>query len=134
MRISDWSSDVCSSDLVSYLSLPKTADADNDGKADKPVPMVLLVHGGPWALDAYGYSAYDQWLANRGYAVLSVNYRGSTGFGKDFVNKSHHEWPGKMHDDLIDAVQWAVPQGAPTPAQVETMGGRLVGRGYSREE
>src|SRR5690606_6287279 len=71
--------------LVSYLTLPAHADADADGKADAPVPMVLLVHGGPWARDAYGYSSYDQWLANRGYAVLSVNYRGSTGFGKEFT-------------------------------------------------
>src|SRR3546814_757041 len=105
----------------------KTADADNDGKADKPVPMVLLVHGGPWARDAYGYSAYDQWLANRGYAVPSVNYRGSTGFGKDFVNKSNHEWAGKMHDDLIDAVQWAVQQGVTTPDKVAIMGGSYGG-------
>src|SRR3546814_17026639 len=105
MRISDWSSDVCSSDL----------------------PMVLLVHGGPWARDAYGYSAYDQWLANRGYAVLSVNYRGSTGFGKDFVNKSNHEWAGKMHDDLIDAVRWAVQQGVTTPDKVAIMGGSYGG-------
>src|SRR3546814_8129417 len=87
-----WPQEIKSRDgltLVSYLSLPKTADADNDGTADKPVPMVLLVHGGPWARDAYGYSAYDQWLANRGYAVLSVNYRGPTGFGKDFRSEEH---------------------------------------------
>src|SRR5690606_490990 len=68
--------------LVSYLTLPAHADRDGDGKADQPVPMVLLVHGGPWARDMYGYSSQDQWLANRGYAVLSVNFRGSTGFGK----------------------------------------------------
>src|SRR3546814_17840806 len=73
-----------------------------DGKAEQPVPRVRRVHGGPWARDAYGYSAYDQGLANHGYAVLSVNYRGSAGFGKDFVNKSNHEWAGKMHDDLIE--------------------------------
>ncbi|HEY0063034.1 MAG TPA: hypothetical protein VGC21_13005 [Telluria sp.] len=60
--------------LVSYLSLPKGAKG--------PVPMVLFVHGGPWARDYYGYHSYHQWLANRGYAVLSVNFRGSTGFGK----------------------------------------------------
>src|SRR3546814_11180657 len=126
-----WPQEIKSRDgltLVSYLSLPKTADADNDGKADKPVPMVLLVHGGPWARDAYGYSAYDQWLANRGYAVLSVNYRGSTGFGKDFVNKSNHEWAGKKPDDLIDAVPWAVQQ-----TSAECRGGkRCVRTGGSR--
>jgi dipeptidyl aminopeptidase/acylaminoacyl peptidase len=90
-----WPQEVRSRDgktLVSYLTLPPHADTNGDGKADRPVPMVLLVHGGPWARDAYGYSSYDQWLANRGYAVLSVNFRGSTGFGKDFTNAGDGEW------------------------------------------
>ena len=113
--------------LVSYLTLPPHADADRDGKADRPVPLVLLVHGGPWARDAYGYSSYDQWLANRGYAVLSVNFRGSTGFGKDFTNAGDGEWAGKMHDDLIDAVQWAVDEGVTTPDKVAIMGGSYGG-------
>src|SRR5690606_20366737 len=94
---------------------------------DRPVPMVLLVHGGPWARDAYGYSSYDQWLANRGYAVLSVNFRGSTGFGKDFTNAGDGEWAGKMHDDLIDAVQWAVDTGVTTQDKVAIMGGSYGG-------
>ena len=125
-----WPQEVRSRDgktLVSYLSLPPHADADRDGKADRPVPMVLLVHGGPWARDAYGYSSYDQWLANRGYAVLSVNFRGSTGFGKDFTNAGDGEWAGKMHDDLIDAVQWAVAEGVTTPDKVAIMGGSYGG-------
>ncbi|MGO3128005.1 MAG: alpha/beta fold hydrolase [Luteimonas sp.] len=113
--------------LVSYLTLPKHADANNDGKADAPVPMVLLVHGGPWARDGYGYSSMDQWLANRGYAVLSVNFRGSTGFGKDFTNAGNGEWAGKMHDDLIDAVQWAVDSGVTTLDKVAIMGGSYGG-------
>src|SRR5690606_38064325 len=113
--------------LVSYLTLPAHADPDGDGKADRPVPMVLLVHGGPWARDAYGYSSYDQWLANRGYAVLSVNYRGSTGFGKEFTNAGDGEWAGKMHDDLIDAVQWAVESGVTTADKVAIMGGSYGG-------
>src|SRR5690606_4510054 len=71
--------------LVGYLTLPARADRAGDGKPDVAVPMVLRVHGGPWARDYYGYSSYDQWLANRGYAVLSVNCRGSTGFGKAFT-------------------------------------------------
>ena len=102
-------------------------DPDGDGTADTAVPMVLFVHGGPWARDSYGYSSYGQWLANRGYAVLQVNYRGSTGFGKDFVNQSNHEWAGKMHDDLIDAVQWAIDQGVTTREQVAIMGGSYGG-------
>ena len=68
--------------LVSYLSLPPGSDANGDGVPEAPVPLVLNVHGGPWARDAYGFDNEHQWLANRGYAVLSVNYRGSTGFGK----------------------------------------------------
>lgn len=113
--------------LISYLTLPKAADANADGKADKPVPLVLLVHGGPWARDQYGYAGYPQWLANRGYAVLSVNYRGSAGFGKTFINAADREWAGKMHDDLIDAVDWAVKQGVTTKDQVAIMGGSYGG-------
>ena len=88
--------------LVSYLSIPP--DKDNNGTPSEVLPMVLLVHGGPWARDYYGYNAIHQWLANRGYAVLSVNFRGSTGYGKDFINAGIQEWAGKMHNDLIDAV------------------------------
>jgi dipeptidyl aminopeptidase/acylaminoacyl peptidase len=125
-----WPQEIKSRDgltLVSYLTLPKTADANNDGKPDAPSPMVLFVHGGPWARDGYGYSGYPQWLANRGYAVLQVNYRGSTGFGKDFVNKSDQQWAAKMHDDLIDAVEWAVKNGVTTKDQVAIMGGSYGG-------
>ena len=67
-----------------------------------------MVHGGPWARDVYGYNSTHQWLANRGYAVLSVNYRGSTGFGKSFIAAGDRQWATTMHDDLIDAVGWAV--------------------------
>ena len=74
--------------------------------------MILDVHGGPWARDDWGFNPYHQWLANRGYAVLSVNYRGSTGFGKEFINAANGEWAAKMHDDLLDAVTWAVGKGS----------------------
>ncbi|NYE63352.1 dipeptidyl aminopeptidase/acylaminoacyl peptidase [Duganella sp. 1224] len=113
--------------LVSYLTLPKAADPQGTGKAARPVPMVLLVHGGPWARDGYGYNSYHQWLANRGYAVLSVNYRGSTGFGKKFISAGDLQWGRKMHDDLIDAVAWAVQQGVTTPDKVAIMGGSYGG-------
>src|SRR5207248_10013561 len=79
-------------------------------KPAKPLPTVLLVHGGPWARDGWGYDPMHQWLANRGYAVLSVNFRGSTGLGKKFVNAGNKEWGAKMHDDLLDAVSWATEQ------------------------
>lgn len=128
--VAQWPQEIPSRDgktLVSYLTLPRGADADNDGKADKPVPMVLLVHGGPWSRNAYGYSNSNQWLANRGYAVLSVNFRGSTGFGKEFTNAGNGEWAAKMHDDLIDAVHWAVKQGVTSPDKVAIMGGSYGG-------
>ncbi len=111
--------------LVSYYTLPRALD--DGGKAKAPAPMVLMVHGGPWARDSWGYDPYHQWLANRGYAVLSVNFRGSTGFGKGFVNAGDREWAGKMHDDLLDAVKWAVDQKLTTPEQVAIMGGSYGG-------
>ena len=113
--------------LPSYLTLPPGADANRDGKPDRAVPMVLLVHGGPWARDGYGYNSAHQLLANRGYAVLSVNFRGSTGFGKDFVTASNLQWGRKMHDDLIDATEWAVAQGVTTPDRIAIMGGSYGG-------
>ena len=113
--------------LVSYLSLPPGSDSNGDGKPDTPVPMVLDVHGGPWARDGWGYDPKHQWLANRGYAVLNVNFRGSTGFGKNFANAANGEWAGKMHDDLLDAVQWAVDQGIAQEDKVAIMGGSYGG-------
>ena len=112
---------------VSYLTLPPGSDADGDGRPDKPVPMVLLVHGGPWARDSYGYNGLHQWLANRGYAVLSVNYRASTGFGKKYLAAGNLQWGLKMHDDLLDAVGWAVKSGVTTPDKVAIMGGSYGG-------
>jgi dipeptidyl aminopeptidase/acylaminoacyl peptidase len=113
--------------LPSYLSLPPGSDADANGRPERPVPMVLLVHGGPWSRDEYGLDPTHQWLANRGYAVLSVNFRGSTGFGKAFVNAGNGEWGRRMHDDLLDAVQWAVQQGVARPDKVAIMGASYGG-------
>ncbi len=113
--------------LVCYYTLPVGSDANFDGRPDRPLPMVLNVHGGPWWRDSWGYDSWHQWLANRGYAVLSVNYRGSTGFGKNFVNASNREWGGRMHDDLIDAVQWAIDEGIADVDRVAIMGGSYGG-------
>lgn len=113
--------------LVSYLTLPKGSDSNGDGRPDRPLPLVLNVHGGPWARDAYGFDAEHQWLANRGYAVLSVNYRGSTGFGKAFINAGNLEWAAKMHDDLIDAVDHAVREKITTADSVAIYGGSYGG-------
>lgn len=121
--------------LCSYLSLPRWL---KDEPAS-PLPMVLLVHGGPWARDSWGFDPTHQWLANRGYAVLAVNFRGSTGFGKSFINAGDGEWSGKMHDDLLDAVSWAVEQKLADPDKVAIMGGSyggyatLVGLTYTPE-
>lgn len=113
--------------LVCYYTLPVGSDTDGDGRPDEPLPMVLVVHGGPWARDVWGYNALHQWLANRGYAVLNVNFRGSTGFGKAFINTSTREWGAKMHDDLIDAVNWAIQEGIADPGHVAIMGGSYGG-------
>ena len=100
---------------------------------------MLNVHGGPWARDDWGFDAEHQLLANRGYAVLSVNFRGSTGFGKQFINAGNKEWAGKMHDDLLDAVQWAIDERIADPRRVAIMGGSyggyatLVGLTFSPE-
>ena len=114
-------------ELVCYLTLPKGTEGEERAIPTSPQPMVLFVHGGPWARDSWGYHPYHQLYANRGYAVLSVNYRGSTGFGKEFVNASNGEWAGKMHDDLIDAVNWAVEKGIAQKEKVAIMGGSYGG-------
>ncbi|NNF93910.1 MAG: S9 family peptidase [Altererythrobacter sp.] len=113
--------------LPCYLTLPAGTGMDGDGKPERPLPMVLLVHGGPWARDDYGFASGVQWLANRGYAVLQVNFRGSTGFGKEFLNAANKQWGLAMHDDLIDTVDWAVAQGVTEADKVAIMGGSYGG-------
>jgi dipeptidyl aminopeptidase/acylaminoacyl peptidase len=113
--------------LVSYLTLPRESDPDNTGRPKEPLPLVLNVHGGPWARDGWGYDPEHQLLANRGYAVLSVNYRGSTGFGKAFVNAADKQWAGKMHDDLIDAVNWAIEEKIAQKDKIAIIGGSYGG-------
>lgn len=114
-------------DLVCYYTLPVWSDPSGRGTPENPLPMVVYPHGGPWGRDHWGYNPTHQWLANRGYAVLSVNFRGSTGFGKGFINASTKEWGRKMHDDLIDAVEWAVKEGIADPEKVAIMGGSYGG-------
>ncbi len=97
------------------------------GRNRRSLPMVLNVHGGPWTRDTWGYDSEAQWLANRGYLCLQVNYRGSTGYGKEFLNAGDREWAGKMHDDLVDAVRWAVEQGFADPKRVAIFGGSYGG-------
>jgi dipeptidyl aminopeptidase/acylaminoacyl peptidase len=113
--------------LVSYLTLPPAADPTGNGKPAHPLPMVLFVHGGPWARDVYGYNGFHQWLANRGYAVLSVNFRASTGLGKRFTAAGDLQWGRKMQDDLLDAVDWAIARGVTEKGRVAIMGGSYGG-------
>ena len=113
--------------LPSYLTLPPGSDADGDGRPNAPVPLVLLVHGGPWGRDSYGYDGLHQLLANRGYAVLATNFRASTGFGKSFVKAGDLQWGRAMHDDLIDATDWAIANGVTSPDKVAIMGGSYGG-------
>ncbi|HWH23068.1 MAG TPA: S9 family peptidase [Allosphingosinicella sp.] len=108
--------------LVSYLSLPPGSDPDGDGRPERPVPLIMVVHGGPHGRDSYGYNSQHQWFANRGYAVLSTNFRGSTGFGRKFITASFLQWGKKMNDDLLDAVGWAVARGIAEPGKVGITG------------
>lgn len=118
--------------IEGYLTMPVGVE--------KNAPTVLLVHGGPWARDSYGYSGLVQLLANRGYAVLQVNFRGSTGYGKSFVNAGDREWAAKMHEDLLDAKKWAVAKGYSDPKRFAIAGGSyggyatLVGLTFTPEE
>lgn len=116
-----------------YLTLPVD-------KEPKNLPLVLNVHGGPWARDVWGLNNEVQWLANRGYAVLQINFRGSTGYGKAYLNAGDREWAGKMHTDLLDGKRWAIEQGYADPNKVCIYGGSyggyatLVGLAFTPEE
>ncbi|MBN9791749.1 S9 family peptidase [Pseudonocardia sp. TMWB2A] len=107
-------------ELHSQLTLPV-------GVEPRGLPLVLAVHGGPWMHDSWGYSPEAQFLANRGYAVLQVNFRGSTGYGRHHVTAAIGEFARAMHDDLIDAVDWAVAQGYADPDRVGIYGGSYGG-------
>ena len=97
------------------------------GKGRSNLPMVLNVHGGPWYRDTWGYNPEAQWFANRGYVCLQVNFRGSSGYGKDFINAGDREWGGKMHDDLVDGANWAIEKGIADPEKVAIYGGSYGG-------
>jgi dipeptidyl aminopeptidase/acylaminoacyl peptidase len=103
-----------------YLTFPLNVERHN-------LPMVLNVHGGPWVRDTWGYHPEAQWLANRGYICMQVNYRGSAGYGKDHMSAGDREWGGKMHDDLIDAVNWGIEKGYADPDRVAIYGGSYGG-------
>ena len=107
-------------ELVGYLTTPPGVEA-------KHLPLVLLIHGGPWDRDDDSYDPEVQFLASRGYAVLQVNYRGSTGFGIDFFNAGNLQVGLGMVEDLFDAARWAVDQGIADPKRIAAMGGSMGG-------
>lgn len=114
-------------DLLVYYSLPTGSEGDVPGIPARPLPLVLIPHGGPWQRDFWGFHPWHQWLADRGYAVISVNFRGSIGFGKAFVNAGNLEWGGKIIEDQQDAVNWAVLSGIADPARLAVLGGSFGG-------
>ncbi len=103
-----------------YLTLPVGVPEEN-------LPTVINVHGGPWYRDSWGYNGEAQWFANRGYATLQINFRGSTGYGKDFLNAGNREWGGKMQDDITDGVQWLIERGISDADRIAIYGGSYGG-------
>ncbi len=106
--------------LHGYLTLPA-------GGGRKNLPLVMLVHGGPWVRDVWGFDPLVQFLANRGYAVLQINYRGSTGYGLEFAAKGKEQVGGAIQDDITDAVRWAIQQGIADPGRIAIMGASYGG-------
>ena len=107
-------------EIPAYLTLPKGLEAKN-------LPVIVFPHGGPWGRDGWGYNSYAQFLANRGYAVLSPNFRSSTGYGKKFLNAGNNQWGEKMQDDLTWGVKYLISQGIANPAKIGIMGGSYGG-------
>jgi dipeptidyl aminopeptidase/acylaminoacyl peptidase len=107
-------------EIPAYLTLPKGVDAKN-------LPALVIPHGGPWGRDVWGYNSLAQFFANRGYAVLMPNFRGSTGYGRKFLDAGNLEWGRKMQDDVTWGVKYMVAQGIADPKRVGILGGSYGG-------
>lgn len=103
-----------------YISFPVETEHKN-------LPLVLDVHGGPWSRDYYGFDPEVHFFTNRGYICLQINYRGSTGYGKNFTNAGDHEWGNKMLNDLVDGINWAITKGYADPKKIAIYGGSYGG-------
>lgn len=123
-------------EMIAWLTLPHGSDRDGDARPDSPVPMVIMPHGGPWDQSREAFDPWQQWLADRGYAVLSPNFRGSTGYGKAWLNAGDREWGGVIQNDVIDAARWAVEAGIAEPDRIgiwgASFGGYMVLRTLSK--
>lgn len=109
--------------IEAYLTLPDGLTPDTA----KQLPVVVNPHGGPWARDCWGYSSEVQFLSNRGYAVFQMNFRGSTGYGRHFLEASYKQWGLKMQDDITDGVKWLIEQGIANPNRIAIYGGSYGG-------
>jgi dipeptidyl aminopeptidase/acylaminoacyl peptidase len=114
-------------DLVAYYSLPADADSNGTGRPAEPLPTVLIPHGGPWGRDSWGYDPMHQWLANRGYAVICVNFRASTGYGKAHLNAGNRAWATHVMQDQIDTAVWAIEEGIADENRLGILGGSFGG-------
>lgn len=109
--------------IEAYLTLPDGLTPDTA----KQLPVVVNPHGGPWARDCWGYSSEVQFLSNRGYAVFQMNFRGSTGYGRHFLEASYKQWGLKMQDDITDGVKWLIEKGIANPKRIAIYGGSYGG-------
>ena len=107
-------------EIPAFLTLPKGVEAKN-------LPAIIVPHGGPWYRDSWGYNSFAQFLANRGYAVLQPNFRGSTGYGKKFIDAGNKQWGDKMQDDITWGAKYLIAQGIADPKKVGIMGGSYGG-------
>lgn len=115
-------------DLVGYYVLPLSSDPKQTGKPIKPAPTIVYVHGGPSdERPEYAYAPLIQYFASRGYGLIYANFRGGAGFGRAFLRAGDGEWGGKMHDDVVDQVRWAIGQGIADPKRVAILGGSYGG-------